>query len=88
MQWRTQAVNIATDIKVKIYFTLPELSTKEIMTWKFHMDVSAKVRYDIILGRDLLTYIGLNPEFSEHVIKTDDEPLKVLTTPIFDLVTY
>ena len=38
MQWHTQAGNITTNIKVKIYLTLPELSAKYFLTWKFHVD--------------------------------------------------
>ena len=38
MQLHTQEGNITTNIKVKIYFTLPELSGKQIMTWNCHVD--------------------------------------------------
>ena len=55
MQWHTQANNITTNPKVEVYFTLPELSATNAVTWKFHMDVSAKGRYDMMLGRDVLT---------------------------------
>ena len=55
VQWKTQAGNITTDVKVKVYFTLPALSAKNVVTWKCHVDDSAKDRYDMILGRYLLT---------------------------------
>ena len=55
MQWYTQAGNITNDLKVKVYFTLPALSATNIVTWKCHVDESAKGRYNMILGRDLLT---------------------------------
>ena len=48
---------ITTNLKVKIDFTLPALSTTEIVMWKFHVDESAKSRYDMILGRDILTVL-------------------------------
>ena len=35
MQWNMQAVNITNNIKVKIDFTLPELSATKIVTWTF-----------------------------------------------------
>ena len=54
MQWNTQAVNITTNLKVTIYFTLPALSPTNFVKWKCHVDDSAKGRYDIILGQDLL----------------------------------
>ena len=44
MQWNTQAVNITTNIKVKIDYTLTALSATNVVTWKFHVDDSTKVR--------------------------------------------
>ena len=55
IQWNTQAVNITTALKVEIYFTLPALRATTVVTWNFHVDDSTKGRYDMILGRDLLT---------------------------------
>ena len=55
MQWHMQAGNITTNFKAKVYFTLPTLSTTNDFTWKWHVDESAKGRYDMILGRYLLT---------------------------------
>ena len=55
MQWHTQAGNITTNIKVEVDFTLPALSATNVVMWKCHMDDSAKGRYDIIVGRDILT---------------------------------
>ena len=60
MQWYTQAGNITTNINVKVYFTLPALSATNIMTWKFPVDDSYKGRYNMILGKNILTEIGLN----------------------------
>ena len=54
MKCHTQGVNITTNLKVNVYFTLPELIKMESVTWDFHVDDSAKGRYETILGRDLL----------------------------------
>ena len=54
MQWYTQAVNITTNHKVKVYFTLPELRAMHVVTWKYHVDESAKGGYDMILVRYLI----------------------------------
>ena len=68
MQWHMQAGNITTNIRVKIFFTLPELSAVKPLIWNSYVDHSAKVRYNMNLCRDLLTAIGLNQNFSDHVI--------------------
>ena len=52
------------------------------------MDDSAKVRYEMILGRYVLTALGLNLKISYHVIEEDDGPLKGLTALIADLGRY
>ena len=42
----------------------------------------------MILGRDLLTELGLNLKLSDHIIEADDGPFKGSTTPMVDLGTY
>ena len=55
VKWNTQAGYITTNIKVKEDFTLTALSAMNVGTWKCHVDDSAQGRYDMILGRYLLT---------------------------------
>ena len=55
IQWQTQAENITTNLKVKADFTLTALSTTNDVAWKCYVDASTNGRYDMILGRDLLT---------------------------------
>ena len=50
MHWHTQAGNITTNLKVGVYFTLPTISATNVLTWKCHVDDSAKGGYDMILG--------------------------------------
>ena len=88
MQWNTQAGNITTNLKVNVDFTLLSLSAKNVVTWKCHMDSSSKGRYNMILGQDLSTELGLNLKFSEHVIEADDGPFNRFTIPMVDLGTY
>ena len=88
MQWQTQAGNITTDIKVNVYFTLPAISTTNDVTWKRHVDDSAKGRKNMILGMDLITELGLNLKFSEHITEADDGTFNESTTPMVDLGTY
>ena len=53
IQWHTQAGNITTNLKVKVYFTLPALSAINVVTWKWHVYYYNKGRYNIILVRGL-----------------------------------
>ena len=69
-------------------FTLPALITTNAVMWKFHVDDSAKGRYKIFIGRDLLAELGLNLKISEHVIKVSDGTFKGFTTSIVDFGTY
>ena len=85
MQWHTQAGNIATNLKVEVYFNLPVLSAANHVTWKCHVDDSAKGRYDMILGRDILIELRSNLRFSDHIIKADYGPFKGSKIPMVDL---
>ena len=38
MQWKTKAVNITTNIKVKLDFIFPALSVTNVVTWKCHVE--------------------------------------------------
>ena len=58
------------------------------MTWNCHADDLTKGGYEMILGRDPLTELGLNLKLSDHNIKADDGPLKGLTETMFDMGTY
>ena len=73
-------------MKVRIDYNLPEFSATKIVMWECHMDESAKGRYDMILGRYILTEVVLNLKHSKHAIKSGDGPLKRSTAPMIDLV--
>ena len=88
MQWHTQNGSIKINMKAKIYFTLPELSVTKIVTWIFHVNGSTWVRYDMILGRDLFTALGLNIKLSDYVIEPYYVYFQGSTAPVVGLVTY
>ena len=87
-QFHTHARNITTNIKVKVYFTLPALSTTNVVIYKCHVDDSPKGRYFMILEKYILTKLRLNIKLFEHVIKSDDGTLKGYTTYMVDLGKY
>ena len=86
--WETQAGKFMTSKKVNIYFCLPELCATKIVTWKCHVARSTKSRYDMILGRDLLTALGLDLKFSENIILGGDIPFKGCSVSMVDFITY
>ena len=55
IQWHTQAGKITTNLKVRIDFALPGPSATKIMMQNCHVYDTAKGRYDMIIGRCLLT---------------------------------
>ena len=52
--------NITTNLKVAIDFTLLEPSAMNVVMWKCHVNDSTNGRYDMILGRDILTELWSN----------------------------
>ena len=57
-----------TSKKVNVEFCSPEFSATKIVMRTCHVDDSAKGRYNMILGRNLLTTLGLDIKFSDRVI--------------------
>ena len=62
--WETQAGKFTTSKKVNVDFCLPEFSATKIVSWKCHVDKKTNSMYDMNLGRDLLTELGLDLNFS------------------------
>ena len=60
MQWNTQAIYIMTNLEVKIDFTFFALNRTNVVTWNYNVDDSTKGRHNMILGKYILTELGLN----------------------------
>ena len=52
--WQTQTGKFTTNNMTMVDFFLPEFSVTKIVTYKFHVDDSTEMRYNMILGRYLL----------------------------------
>ena len=74
--WETQAGNFRASKNVSIDFCLPEFSATNIVAWKCHVDESNNGRYDMILGRYLLTSLGLYIKFFETSSLAEKEHTK------------
>ena len=88
MQRHRQAGITTTNIKIKIYFTITELSATTFWTWNCHVDDSSKGRYDMILGRYILIALGLYIKISIYVTESDTEPFKGSMSPTVNLGVY
>ena len=54
--------------EANIKFTLPEFSNFKIINWEFHVTDYEDLGYDMILGRDIMTQLGINLSFDKSVI--------------------
>ena len=86
--WETQYGKLKTSKKVNVDFCLTEFSAAKIVTWKWHVDKSTTDRYDMILGRDLLTALGLDLKFSENVIHGGEGTYKGCSAPMVEVSNY
>ena len=80
--------SLTANHKVKFYYNLPEFSTIETVAWNCHVDAFSKLRYGMILGRDLLIALVSYFKYYYHVIKGGDVLFKSYTTTMVELFTY
>ena len=73
---------------MNVDFCLPEFSATKIVTWKYHVDKSTNGRYDMILGRYLLTALVLDIKFSDNVIICREGPYEGCSEPMVDVSNY
>ena len=67
--WDTAAGAFETHGTSKITFQLPELSPTAECTWKVHVHKGKLSNYDMILGRDILTTLGIDLCFSDQMVR-------------------
>ena len=58
------------------------------MSWQCNTDNKKNCRYDIILGRGLLTVLVLDLNFSENIIISGERPYEGCLAPMADLSNY
>ena len=66
--WETQARKFTISKKVNVYFCLPEFCATKIFPFKCQVDNKTNIKYDMILGRDLLTALRMDLKFSETLL--------------------
>jgi len=76
--WATAAGTLGTNQKAKVEFMFPELSETKIITWKLHIFKNT-LKYNLIIGRDLLQALGILLDFKNQTITWDE-----ITIPMKD----
>ena len=71
-KWSTKAGNFQTTHKCQIEFTLPEFHPGREIEWNVYVDDSPPLKYDMIIGCDLLMHLGIDLIFSKAEIHWDN----------------
>ena len=67
---------------IKIHFTMPEFSSSKVIRHQFHVDQSTNeenLGYDVILGRDIMTKLGLVTDFGKRKLIWDQMSIPTWT---------
>ena len=70
MKWTTPAGEVSTKKTVKTQITLPEFYHDRIIEWDYHVAKSLGM-YDMIIGRDMLEFLGVDIRFSTMTVEWD-----------------
>jgi antitoxin component of RelBE/YafQ-DinJ toxin-antitoxin module len=84
-KWKTLGGTFTTNYESLLDFKFPELSTSKVVTWQARVDdktSSKESAYDMIMGMDLMTYIGITVDCEQRCIRwgRTEIPLKTRNT--------
>ena len=84
--WQTKAGTFLTSSKVKCNFTLPEFHDRRDITWKMYVDESEDEnnKYDMIIGRDLLSELGVEFSFKKGTMMWDGAEVHMKDSSMFN----
>lgn len=71
VRWKTAAGHFETSSKCDVEFALKELQEKRLIKSSFHVVNNDMSQYDMILGRDILSHLQIDLEFSTNSIVWD-----------------
>ena len=69
--WMTKTGTMTTNGLSTVNLILPDFDVKRVIKWQFHVDSHNKIsnsRYDMIIGRDLLTALGMVMDYNNKQI--------------------
>ena len=70
-QWNTAAGKISTNYTAKILFNLPEFNETKVIQCHAHV-FDTKLNYDMIIGRDLMSILGIKMDFQRKTVNWMD----------------
>lgn len=70
-KWLTPAGAMHTTRKVKAKFSIPELNERTMIQWDVHVAKDLG-NYDMIIGRDLMSDLGIDIQFSTDTVRWED----------------
>lgn len=88
--WLTKGGTFVTNKICKVQLRLPEFSTRKGVEWKFHVDQktnSKESRYDMIIGGDLMSELGIDIKYSTGSIDWDGATIPMRCRSMFDDMT-
>jgi hypothetical protein len=71
-KWKTLGGTFTTNYESLLDFKFPEISTSKVVTWQAHVDdktSSKESAYDMIMGMDLMTSIGITLDCEQRCIR-------------------
>jgi Aspartyl protease len=69
--WNTVGGQFVTNLQGEVQFTLPEFRLSKVIQWVCHEDpitLRKNAQYDMIIGADLLSELGVDINYSTHRI--------------------
>ena len=70
VRWSTQGCDFYTNPKFKVGIVIPKLYATKIITWNFHVDdLQGNHKYNMMLGRDILSEPKIDLRFSNNIIR-------------------
>ena len=77
-EWLTKGGTFHTSGKCKTNFILNEFYENKVIEWTLHVDkTSGPHRYDMIVGRDLMSQLGIILDFDGQTMTWDESTIKM-----------
>ena len=71
--WQTQGGRFTTTKRCQVQFSLPEFHDNRLIHWNFHVaSATTSSNYDVIIGRDLMTELGITLDFNLLIMTWDN----------------